>query len=331
MPDLKLTKPGAIFVSEGVAQRHAGRIASLAPRRPIALLGPDGPQGPFERVEIAFFSGDCYPDRAAMFAGAVFEAPGLRWLHSFSAGIDNPAFGALLDRGVRVSHSSGANAVAVAQAAVMSLLALARDMPNLLAAQRDHRWERRASRDLEGATLAILGLGAIGLEVARVATALRLRVIGMRRTPCGDEPCETWGFERLPELLGLADYLVLALPLTPETYRLLDEENLALLKPDAALVNVGRGELIDEKALITGLQKGALRGAALDVFEQEPLAETSPLWDLPGVIVTPHSAGLSPASHLHAEEIFLENLACYERNEPLLNEVPQPATGEEGP
>jgi phosphoglycerate dehydrogenase-like enzyme len=201
------------------------------------------------------------------------------------------------------------------------MLALARDLPARLAAQRERRWAPERDEDLEGKVAAVVGLGPIGLEIARLAAALEMRVVGVRRRPVGDEPCETWPMTRLGELLALADYVVLALPLTPETHHVLDAAALARMRPDARLVNVGRGELIDETALATALRAGRLAGAALDVFEQEPLAETSPLWDAPRVILTPHVAASTPMTHHHAAELFVENLTRWVRGVALRNEV----------
>jgi len=325
MPDSSISARGAILVSDLIAERHAKELAAIAPERSIVSLTPEGLRGPIEEIEIAFFSGDCFPDRAAPFMGAAYAAKQLRWLHSFSAGVDSPAFTNLVRRGIRVSHSSGANAVAVAHCAMSGLMALSRELPTRLEDQRAHQWERRLSRDLEGNTLAVLGLGPIGLEVGRIGEALRMKVIGLRRRARGDEPFETWGFDRLDDLLRIADYIVLALPLTPETHHLFDDARLDKLKPEAAIINVGRGELFDESALIRALTSGKVRAAALDVFEEEPLPESSPLWDLPNVIVTPHCGGYTEASHRHAVDHFFENLAKYEAGEDLHNEMPPTA------
>ena len=164
-------------------------------------------------------------------------------------------------------------------------------------------------------------MGPIGLEVARLGAALRMRVIGVRRQPRGDEPCETWELARLPDLLARADYLVLALPLTDETRHVIDTRALARMKREAFLINVGRGGLVDEQALAAALTRGELAGAGLDVFEVEPLPETSPLWDHPNVIITPHSSGTSDGNLHRATEIFVDNLGRYVRGEPLRNEV----------
>ena len=148
-----------------------------------------------------------------------------------------------------------------------------------------------------------------------------MRVVGFRRTPRGDEPCEMRRLAELDAALPELDWLVLAVPLTDDTRRLMDARRLALLPARARLINVGRGPLVDEAALAEALAAGRLAGAALDVFEVEPLPPESPLWTLPRVIVTPHSAGTSPGNHLRAAELFLENLGRFERGEPLRNEI----------
>jgi phosphoglycerate dehydrogenase-like enzyme len=227
----------------------------------------------------------------------------------------------MLERGVRISTSSGAMARPIAHTVMLYLLALSRDLRGWIRDQEAARWNEREVEDLEGRCLGVVGLGPIGLEVARLGAAFGMRVIGLRRTPRGDEPCETWPLERLDEVLPRVDFLVLALPLSDDTHHLLDARRLALLRPSACLVNIGRGALVDETALVRALEKRELAGAGLDVFEVEPLPAESPLWRLPNVIVTPHSSGTSPGNRARAAAIFLENLARYESGQPLRNEV----------
>jgi D-2-hydroxyacid dehydrogenase (NADP+) len=312
---------GAILVSDQVEARYAARLEELAPGVPRVIVGPEAVAGDASAVEVAFFSGDFFPDRTRDFVLALRDAAGLRWLHTFSAGVDHPWFQVLRKRGVRLSTSSGAHAAPIAHTVLLYLLALARDLPAWMDAQRRHAWERHRSRDLDDLVLGVVGLGPIGCEVARLGRALGMRVVGTRRTPRGDEPCETWPLARLDELVALADALVLALPLTDETRRILDAGRLGRMKPGAWLVNVGRGGLVDEAALVESLRSGRLGGAGLDVFEVEPLPPESPLWTLPNVIVTPHNSGDTPGNAPRAALIFLENLSRYARGEALRNEV----------
>jgi phosphoglycerate dehydrogenase-like enzyme len=314
--------PGAVLVSDFIEERYGAALSAAAPAMPRVILRTCGRiEGDVAAVEVVFFSGDCYPARAAEFMSVALGAGALRWLHTFSAGVDHPVFRGLLARGVRLTTSSGASASAVAHMAILLLLALARGLPAHVAAQHERRWAPARGDDLEGKFAAVVGLGPIGLEVVRLAQALGMRVIGMRRTPAGDEPCETWPMARLGELLALADYVVLALPLTPDTHHILDAAAVARMRPTARLVNVGRGELVDETALAAALSAGRLAGAGLDVFEAEPLPQASPLWELPGVIITPHVAASTPTTAHNAAEVFVDNLARWVRGAPLRNEV----------
>jgi D-2-hydroxyacid dehydrogenase (NADP+) len=313
---------GSILVSDFVETRHAANLDAAAPGMPRVVLRPGGDlDGDVDTVEVAYFSGDLYPDRAAEFWRPLLRHEPLRWLHSYSAGVDHWVFQKLLERGVRLSNSSGASAVPIAHTVMLYILALSRDVRRLAEAQGRRAWEPRDVDDLSGRVLGVVGLGPIGLEVARLGRAFGMRVVGMRREARGDEPCETWPLARFDELLPLVDYLVLALPLTPETRHLVDARALALLRPTARLVNVGRGELVDEPALASALAEGRLAGAGLDVFEVEPLPAESPLWELRNVLITPHMAGNNPGNDERATGIFLANLARWVKGEPLVNEI----------
>jgi phosphoglycerate dehydrogenase-like enzyme len=204
---------------------------------------------------------------------------------------------------------------------------LARDFPRWLADQRAHKWNPRrppdVPRDLEGQTAVVVGLGHIGREIARLAQALGLKVIGVRRTPRGpdDHVNEIWPPQRLGELAPRADWLIIACPLTAETRGLVNAELISRLPRHAHLVNIARGEIVDEPALIDALRGGRIKGAYLDVFQQEPLPENSPLWDLPNVLVTPHNSSFDASLDDRIYEVFVENLARWHRGEALLNEV----------
>ena len=299
----------------GAALREAAGDFSLLVLRPEATLADP------ERAEIAYFSGDLFPARAREFVLALVKAEGLRWLHVFSAGVDHPWFQQLLARGVRITTSSGASAVPIAQTVTLYLLALSRDLRKWTDAQQRKAWEPHDIVDLQQQVLGVLGMGPIGREVARLGTALHMRVVGMTRSPKGDEPCETWPLSRLRELLPQVDWLVLALPLTSETRGILSADAIARMKPGACVLNVGRGDLVDETALGKALESGALGGAGLDVFAEEPLSPESPLWSLPNVIITPHSSGTTPANYPRATAIFVENLRRWRKGEALVNEV----------
>ncbi len=272
------------------------------------------------RIDMAVFSADLWRDqRGGPFMKVLLQAPHATWLHMFSAGLDNPVFGELGRHGITVTHSAGSSAIPIAHTVVMHLIALCREARSFAVAQSEHRWANSGTLDVEGRRVGIVGLGAIGSEVARLAAQFGMQVTGVRRTPTGDEPCTTWPTTRLHELLPQIDDLVLTAPLTDETRGLIGAAELAMLPKGAHVVNVGRGELVDEDALVAALQTGHIGGAALDVFVVEPLPAESPLWDLPNVIVTPHSAGTTELSAQRAADIFSDNLRRATSGLPLRN------------
>ena len=312
---------GSLIISDHVEARFGYALDGVAPGLSRVVVGVDRTRGDPTSGEIAFFSGDVFPERARSFLLEVVKAKGLRWLHTFSAGVDDPFFQGMRDRGIRLTTSSGAMASPIAQTVMLYLLSFSRDLRGWIDDQQRRVWRPRTFRDLQGQVLGVVGMGPIGREVARLGAAFGMHVVGMRRTPWGDEPCETWPLSRLRDLLERADALVLALPLNQDTRQIIDAPALDSMKPDAILVNVARGGLVDEAALATRLRDGRLGGAALDVFETEPLPESSPLWTLPNVIVTPHTSGTTPGNQDRVAAIFLENLERYLKGSQLQNEA----------
>lgn len=317
---------GSILVSDFIEERWGPKLDAAAPGIARVILRPQGPSGDPASIEVAFFSGDVYPERSQDFLVTLFGSPRLRWLHSFSAGVDHPVFHLFLERGVRLSNSSGASAVAVAETVLFYMLCLSRDYRRWEEARRRLAWEPHSVRELHDAKLAIVGLGPIGQEVAAKAAAFGMNVVAVTRRPRTGTAFSVRPLGDLDAVLADADYVVLALPLTPATRGLLDRRRLALLRPTSFLINVARGELIDEQALAEALTAGRIAAAALDVFNEEPLPPSSPLWKLPNVILTPHSSGRSDASDDRASEIFLDNLARYFAGRELRNEVRADAT-----
>ena len=279
------------------------------------------------RADIAFFTRDVFPAHSAQFFSATRKMANLKWLQVFNAGIDHPVFASVLERGVKLTTSSGTAAVPIAQTAITGMLLLARNFRHWLDAQREHRWEpQRASalpHDLHGQVVLVYGLGHIGKAFARLAQAFGLHVIVARRSGrLADDPIDEFIAARdFRQTLARCDWLVLTCPLTPETRALVDAGVLAALKPGAHVINVGRGEVVVETALVEALRCGHLGGAYLDVFEQEPLPPDSPLWAMPNVYVTPHNASANDGNDARINALFLDNLSRYVRGEPLLNEV----------
>lgn len=325
----------AVLTDALFAERHGARLREIGERHGrdlVPLLLPDDPEAwlpedDLARIEIACRTGtwDSDPVLARRFFGSALRAPALAWMHLPNAGTDHPVFGMLLDRGVRLTTSSPATAEPIAQTAIAGVLWLARGFPAWSEAARRRSWQphRELPADLRGQTMVVIGMGAIGNEVARLARALGLRVLGVRRSPRrdSDHADEVVSPARLDEALPAADWLVLACPLTAETRGMIDARRLALLPPGSRIVNVARGGLVDEPALVRALATGRLGGAYLDVFAEEPLPASSPLWDMPQVLVTPHDAGASAGCADRVAAIFLDNLERWLRGEPLPGEV----------
>lgn len=265
------------------------------------------------------------------FYDQMLSAPTLRWVHIHSAGADRPVYQTLHARGVAITTSSGANARVVAHSVLAGVLMLAREMPRLMASQRERRWAPLVAgvqpRDLEGQHAVVAGFGPVGQQIAQLLVTLGLRVTVLRRADGvaaldRGTTLRALAYERIDEVLPTADWLVLACPLSERTHGLVNAGRLALLPHGARIVNVARGEVIDEPALIAALQGGQLAGALLDVFAHEPLASGSPLWALPNVIVTPHTAGHSDGNAVRVAQMFLDNLARWLRHEPLAQQLP---------
>jgi phosphoglycerate dehydrogenase-like enzyme len=280
-----------------------------------------------QRVEAAFFSPDVFPDFSRQFFSAARKSARLKWLHVFNVGVDHPIYAEMLERGVRLTTSSGSTAVPIAHTAIAALLMLARNFPSWIDAQRNRVWRpmqgNEVPADLSGQTALILGLGHIGREVARMAKALGLYIVGTRRTlRAVDNPVdELHAPDKVAHLLPRAQWLIIACPLTDETRGLIDAEAIARLPRGARIINIARGEIIQEPALIAALASGHLAGTYLDVFQQEPLPPDSPLWAMPNVLITPHNSGAAAGNDRRVFEIFRENHGRWMRGEALLNEV----------
>lgn len=321
-----------LLVSPFIERTYRAAIEAAWPGIELLVLPADPagrlPAEALERIDFAYFSGDVYPNYSRSFFAAAQGAPNLRWLHTFNAGVDNPVFRRFLDRGVVLSTSSGSTAQPIAQSVIGGMLLLARPFLRWAAAQRRRAWEpvpaSEAPADLAGQRMTVVGLGAIGSEVARLARAFGLAVTGVRRSPRReDDPVERVEPPgRLEELARETDWLVLACPLTEETRGLVSERVLRALPRGAFVLNVARGEVVDEAALIAALRDGHLGGAYLDVFATEPLPPESPLWELPNVVISPHNSAVAAGNERRATEgYFLPNLARMRRGERLVNEV----------
>jgi len=330
--------PLCILVSAAARASHGAAIAQALEGRAHVLLTPDDSAA--RGAEIAFVSRDVtglstkheiFP-ATQRFYDAMQAAPGLRWVQVHSAGMDRAIYAQLQQQGVMLTTSAGSNAEVVAQTAVAGLLALGRRFPQLIAAQRRGEWapliHGALPPDIQGQTATIVGWGEIGQAIARILQAVGLHIQVVRSSaappPQGFACC---AYEDIARLLPRSDWLVLACPLTARTRGLIDERALRALPAGAGVINVARGDVIDEGALIAALQGGHLGGAYLDVFAHEPLAAGSPLWSMPQVLATPHSAGFAAGNAQRVVQIFLDNLRRYARRQPLarLAQYSQPA------
>jgi len=255
----------------------------------------------------------------------------LRWLQEWGAGVDwllrHPEV-AELD--FTLTNASGVHAIPISEQILSYLLAFARGLPAAIRAQERRAWQaprRDQLFELAGKTMLLVGVGAIGARTAAIAAALGMRVLGIRRNPAGALPGveAIYGPDRLYDFLPEADCVVLTVPLSRATQGMIGERELRAMKPTSYLINIGRGGTLQQPALIQALREGWIAGAGLDVFEQEPLPATSPLWEMDNVIITAHYAGLTPAYDQRALAIFLDNLRRYRAGEPLQNVVDKAA------
>ncbi len=237
----------------------------------------------------------------------------LRWVQSWSAGYDTYPLAEMKKKGVLLTNSSGVHGPQIAQTVFAMLLAFARGLYLSIPDRTTGLWRTKHSvYELPGQTLGILGMGAIGREVARLAAGFSMRVVGLRAHAAPAEGFDTvYGPDQLHEMLSECDAVVNALPMNPETHRLMNAGALAAMRPGSVYISIGRGGTTDQDALVHALREGPLAFAGLDVTDPEPLPSDSPLWTLPNVILTPHIAGQSPHYYERAIAIFLENLKTY--------------------
>ncbi len=333
-----------VLVCSYLEPEHVERIRAVDPRLEVVyepeLLRPpryaaDHVGGPMERT----------PEQESAWRGLLARAdilfdfdhthrqdlpdltPRVRWIQATSSGI-----GQFIHRvgyaermpDTVFTNAAGVHAQPLAEFAVMSMLAFSRCLLHSLELQRQRLWQRFAGSDVEGRTVVIFGAGRIGQAVGRTSRALGMHAIGIKRRVRGKDPVELGLDElhppgRLHEVLPRADFLVLTAPHTPETEHIVGARELELLPRGAVVVNVGRGKLVDEPALIRALESGRLGGAALDVFEEEPLPTDSPLWTMPNVIVCPHSASTSDRENRRITDLFCDNLRRFLDGVPLRN------------
>lgn len=251
------------------------------------------------------------------------QAAALEWIHVTAAGVDTLLFDELRDSDMVVTNARGVFDRPIAEYVLGAVLAHAKDSRTSFALQREHQWRHRETRSIAGAHAMIVGTGGIGREIARLLAAAGMRVRGVGRVATADDPDfgEVTASADLAADVGWCDHLVLAAPLTALTRGLLDESVLSAMRPDAHLVNIGRGPLMDESALLSALRDNRIGGATLDVFDTEPLPPDHPLWDAPNVTITAHMAGDVAGWRETLAEQFADNVRRWLAGEPLMNVV----------
>lgn len=270
------------------------------------------------------------------------RVPALKWIQLLSAGADHVGSWISKNADIPVTTSSGIHATPISEYTLASMLAYAHRLHIMIRAQLRHEWHRRGGfmdtiEELRGKTLGVIGYGSIGRETARLADAMGMRVLALKRNPIdrldqgwcpeglgdpeGRIPEKFYGPDSCEAILRESDYITVTLPLTSSTRKFVGAKEIAAMKPGAYIVNIGRGEVIDEAALIEALRAGKIGGAGLDVFEHEPLESSSPLWDMENVILTPHMSGANRGYMEKACELFVENLRRFSAGKELLNRV----------
>jgi phosphoglycerate dehydrogenase-like enzyme len=305
----------------------SGTLSFITAEEALAADGPCAAELAFMTREVTGKSSSNNPTPELQgFDAAVRKSPGLKWLQIHPAGAERPIYRELRGRGVKVTTASGATAVTVAHSVLGALIAINRRFPLLADAQRRHAWEprlgERSPRDLKGQRATIVGLGPIGRNIAALLQMLGMVSVGVRRTAETSAPFEqVIAYEHLPEILPRTDWLILCCPASPLTRGLANAGVFAAMPKGSHVINVSRGEIAVQADVVSALQSGQLAGAYLDVFEKEPLDPASPLWDMPNVLISPHTASHSLGQNEAIFDIFLDNLARFGSGQALRNDV----------
>jgi phosphoglycerate dehydrogenase-like enzyme len=305
---------------------HLRLLERLAPGISITIGISEEVLGPAAERAQVFLIGSSKRD---LLTRLLARARKLQWVHTLSAGVEHLLVHELVQSPIPLTNSKGVYSGALGEFALAAILFFAKDLRRLLRQQAAARWEPFEPAAIQGQTLGILGYGDIGRAVAERAKGFGMRILACRRRPersMGDPLVDqVLPLEQRRELAAASDYLLLSMPHTPGTQRLVGEAELQVMKPRAVLINVGRGSTVDEPALVRALAEKRLRGAALDVFETEPLPSGHPFWRLENVLLSPHCADNIPTWGDDALALFLRNLDRFERGEPLLNVIDKAA------
>lgn len=319
-----------LLIFDAAWKRVAGELAPFKDRLQVLLVDRDGQitldGKPVDvdsaQPEIAWASGEMYSSGASRnFMIAALKSDALKWVHSGAAGFDHPVFRQLVEKGVRLTNSHG-QAISIAEYVLAEVLGYLQHLQKRREEQAAHRWTRLPFREVMGSRWLVVGFGAIGQAVAERAGGFGAKITGVRRNQAAHPLAERIApLSQAATLAAEADVVVLSPPLTAETRGLADAAFFAAMKPGSIFVNVGRGGLVDEPALLAALDKGVPEHAILDVFATEPLPADSPFWDHPKVSLTPHASAFGSGNAARNDEAFVENVRRYLAGEPLISEV----------
>lgn len=314
-----LSGPGHVTFTEG----HLNAIKKACPQIQVVLA--------YSVEELVLKAHDTdalviWPFFKSDFEEFCRKAPNLKWIHAFTTGVDGILKSDISNLDIRITSTKGIHGAPIADHVLSFIFAFIRDLLFLRECQSRKEWYRNrmdlACDESFNKTVGIIGLGNIGMVIAEKCKKLGMRVVGLKRNPVESEWVDIcYSNDGLEKLLKESDFVVIAAPLTPETTGMIGERELRLMKKSAVLINIARGGLVDEPALIKALQEKTIGGAGLDVTDPEPLSQDSPLWEMPNVIITPHIAAHSPYYMDRAVEIIIENINRFMNNQDLLYEV----------
>ncbi|MDN5331752.1 MAG: hypothetical protein PWP45_977 [Tepidanaerobacteraceae bacterium] len=311
-----------ILFGHKVSEKHLQKTKEIAPDWNVVIS--ENPEDKLKEIKDAHIYVDWGFNIQRRFIEA---AEHLRWIQALTAGVDGLAFDLVREKGITVTNVSGIHKVPIAELVFGYMLMFARGLAAFFEQQKRKVWDKNVrTAELFEKTLGIVGAGNIGSEIARLGKAFGMKVVGLNRSGriqgnYAQIYDKMYDIGSLLELLSKSDFVVCAVPLTPATWHLFGEEQFKAMKSSAYFINIARGAVVDEEALIKALKEGWIAGAALDVFEREPLPPESPLWEMPNVIITPHIAGSSDRYMERAMKVVNENLRRYLQGEPLINIV----------
>ena len=306
-----------IVVLNRLADRHVAAIKNAMPDAEIIISDEEhaAEYMPDTNILVTWGTFDARP--------LYLRAPNLKWIHALSAGVEGLLFPEIQASETLLTNSKGIHGIPVSEHVFAMILGFTRSL-NIFLRQQDQKiWGRRVpTEEIHEKTIAIVGLGSIGREIAKKAKGFGLNVVATKRTMTNEIFVDKlYPADQLPEILAIADFVVVALPLLEETKEMFQLEQFRTMKKSAYFINIARGALVKEADLITALSEGTIKGAGLDVFEEEPLPDNSPLWEMPNVIITPHIAAFSPLYLDRAVKLFADNLTRFVQNRELLNAV----------